>query len=230
MATSLPKIKLDTLLYTHYQHQNLDSAHKFFVDFGFHEVKRTETLIYYRGFGENPYVYIAEKSPDNMKHFGGSGWIVRSRDDLEAATKYPDSSAIQESDAPGGGSFVDMKDPNGVNIRLLHGVKLRSKDEQSGEIPKPVLINSWEEKPRKGEFQRFDTGPSKVHKLGHFGLVVDKSKFDETVEWYLGNFSLARTDSLFDHDSNKDVMTFMHIDKGDEYTDHHVSRETRHME
>ncbi len=223
MATSPAKVKLDRLLYTHYQHQNLESAHKFFVDFGFHPVKRTDTLIYYRGFGENPFIYIAEKSPDNVKHFGGSGWLVRSREDLEvAATQFPGASAIQQSDAPGGGSFVDVKDPNGINIRLLHGVQLRSEEEQKAEIPKPVVMNSWIEKPRKGEFQRFETGPSKVHKLGHFGVVVDKSKFDDTVDWYLSHFSFARTDSLYDHDSNKDVMTFMHIDKGEEYTDHHV--------
>src|ERR1700744_4056561 len=106
MATTTPKIKLDRLLYTHYQHQNLESAHKFFLDFGFHPVKQTDTIIYYRGFGENPFVYVAEKSPDNLKHCGGSGWLVRSQEDLEAATKFPGASVIQPSDAPGGGSFV----------------------------------------------------------------------------------------------------------------------------
>ena len=229
MATSPTKIKLDRLLYTHYQHQNLDAAHKFFVDFGFHVVERTETLIYYRGFGENPFVYVAEQSPDNVKHFRGSGWLVRSQEDLEVATKFPDASSIQKSDAPGGGSFVDLKDPHGIAIRLLHGVQLRSKDQQKEEIPKPVVMNSWIEKPRKGEFQRFDEGPSKVHKLGHFGVVVDKSKFDETVDWYLAHFSFARTDSLYDHDTGRDNMTFMHIDKGEEYTDHHVSQIVRYL-
>lgn len=222
MASSLPKLKLDRLLYTHYQHQNLEAAHKFFVDFGFHVVKKTDTLIYFRGFGENPFLYIAEKSPDDVKHFGGSGWLVGSQEDLEVAAQFPGASTIQNSDAPGGGSYVDVKDPNGIPIRLLHGVQLRSPEEQRDEIPKPVVMNSWIEKPRKGEFQRFDGGPSKVYKLGHFGVVVDKSKFDETVDWYLTHFCFARTDSLYDHESNRDVMTFMHIDKGEEFTDHHV--------
>jgi hypothetical protein len=220
---SLPKIKLDRLMYTHYQHQNLDAAHKFFTDFGFHAVEKRDDIIYYRGFGETPFLYVAEKSPDNAKHFGGSGFLVREHEDLETASRYPGASKIQESTAPGKGLFVDIKDPNGVNIRLLNGVALRPKSEQQKEVPKPVVTNSWEDKPRKGEFQRFDTGPSKVHKLGHYGVVVDKSKFDDTVDWYLNTFSLARTDSLYDHDSGKDIMTFMHIDKGEEFTDHHVS-------
>ena len=220
---SLSKIKLDRLLYTHYQHQNLDAAHRFFTEFGLHTVEKRDDIIYYRGFGENPFIYVAEKSPDDARHFKGSGFLTQEREDLETASRYPGASKIQESTAPGGGFFVDIKDPNGINVRLLHGVTLRSNSEQQKEIPKPVIMNSWEDKPRKGEFQRFDTGPSKVHKLGHYGVVVDKSQFDDTASWYLSTFNLVPTDSLYDHDTGKDMMTFMHIDKGEEFTDHHVS-------
>lgn len=217
------KIQLDRLLYTHYQHENIERANKFFLDFGLIPVRQSDELIYYRGFGENPFVYVAEKSPDKAKHFVGGGWLVSSSRDLDEASRLPGASKVQESTAPGGGKFVDLEDPNGIKVRLLHGVALREKDEQKQEEPKPVVMNSWNEKPRKGEFQRFDKGPSKVHKLGHYGMVVDKSKFDTTVAWYLSTFTLAETDSLFDKESGKDMMTFMHIDKGNEFTDHHVS-------
>ncbi|KAJ9615221.1 hypothetical protein H2200_001295 [Cladophialophora chaetospira] len=219
--SKLPKIKLDRLLYTQYQHQNLESAHKFFTDFGFHVAAREDNIIYYRGFGENPFIYVAEQSPDKSKHFAGSGFVVREREDLETASKRPGASKIEQSTAPGRGSYVDIKDPRGNNIRLLHGLTFREKEEQKKEIPKPVIFNTWEDKPRKGEFQRFDDGPSKVHKLGHYGVVVDHSVFDETVSWYLDTFSLAKTDSLYDHESGRDTMTFLHIDKGEEFTDHH---------
>ncbi|KAM5344930.1 hypothetical protein ACJ41O_010792 [Fusarium nematophilum] len=220
-STAQPKIQLDRLLYTHYQHQNLEQANKFFIDFGFIPIQQDENLIFYRGFGENPFIYVAERSPDKAKHFVGGGWLVSSSKDLEVASRLPGASGVQDSTAPGGGKFLDIKDPNGLNIRLLHGVALRPKDEQAKEEPKPVVINSWNDKQRKGEFQRFDKGPSRVHKLGHYGLVVDKSKFDNTVAWYLSTFNLAETDSLFDKESGKDMMTFMHIDKGKEFTDHH---------
>lgn len=217
------KVQLDRLLYTHYQHQNLSTANKFFTDFGLIPVRQDGSIIYYRGFGDAPCVYIAEQSPDNFKHFVGGGWVVKSYNDLESASKIPGASAIQDAITPGGGKFVDIKDPNGVNVRLIHGITYREEEEQGKERPKPVLFNTWEDKPRKGEFQRFPPGPSKVHKLGHYGLIVDKSQFEFTVAWYIGNFSLAHTDSLYDAESGKDTMTFMHIDKGEEFTDHHVS-------
>ncbi|KAH7403048.1 Glyoxalase/Bleomycin resistance protein/Dihydroxybiphenyl dioxygenase [Cadophora sp. MPI-SDFR-AT-0126] len=221
MAPLQPKIQFERLLYTHYQHQNLAATNKFFTDFGLTPVQQTENTIYYRGFGDSPYIYVAERSPDRVKHFIGGGWVVKSKADLEAASKLPGASKIQDLTTPGGGEFVDVKDPQGVNIRLIYGITYRPKDKLQDERPKPVVFNTWEDKPRRGEFQRFESGPSKVHKLGHYGLVVDKSKFESTVAWYLDTFSLKPTDSLFDQESGKDMMTFMHIDKGEEYTDHH---------
>jgi hypothetical protein len=225
-ARPLPKVKLDRLLYTHYQHQNLESANKFFTDFGLHVVERRDNIIFYRGFGASPYLYVAEQSADHGKHFVAGGWLARSYDDLETAAKLPGASPILDSDAPGRGKFVELHDPNGMGLRIHHGLQMRPEEEQKEEIPAPVTINSWNDKPRKGEFQRFDTGPSKVHKLGHYGLVVDKSRFKDTVAWYLSTFSLAKTDSLYDEESGEDMMTFMHIDKGEEFSDHHVSHDS----
>lgn len=216
------KIYLERLLYTHYQHPNLEAAQRFFEDFGLSVACKNSEKIYFRGFGDSPYVYIAEQSPDDRRHFIGGGWVVASRSDLLTASKLGNSSPIQQLDAPGGGEFVDIEDPNGINVRLIYGIALRNFENLKDEAPKTVIFNNWSEKPRKGEFQRFHGGPSKVHKLGHYGLVVDKEKFQMTVSWYLDTFNLLETDSLYDGESGKNMMTFMHIDKGDEFTDHHV--------
>ncbi|KAK5044483.1 hypothetical protein LTR84_010764 [Exophiala bonariae] len=223
IVASKPKIKLDRLLYTHYQHPNLPAAHKFLIDFGLCVAQQTPSRIAYHGFGENPCIFIAEQSPDGYKHFAGSGWLVTSREELDSAVKAHGATQVQTSDLPGEGCFVQMVDPNGIPLRLYHGVELRSPESQpvKAQMPKPVVLNTWNDKPRKGDFQRFDTGPTKVHKLGHYGMVVDSSLFETTVDWYLGSFSLARTDSLYDEGSGKDVMTFMHLDKGEEFSDHH---------
>ncbi|KAF2009473.1 Glyoxalase/Bleomycin resistance protein/Dihydroxybiphenyl dioxygenase [Aaosphaeria arxii CBS 175.79] len=221
MNGTLPKIQLIRLLYTHYQHVNLGAANKFFIDFGLKVVQEDEEKIFYRGFGENPFVYIAEKSPGDSKTFVCGGWLVQSKADLERASKLATGSAIQKFEGPGGGHFVDLLDPNGVKIRLHFGITMRLEDEVRSEMPKAVMMNSWVDKPRKGEFQRFDRGPSNVHKLGHYGLVVDKSKFEATVDFYISTFTFAKTDSLFDEKTDKDMMTFMHIDRGTEFSDHH---------
>lgn len=219
----MSKIYVERLLFTHYQHPDLEKAQRFFEDFGLVVASKANGMVYFRGFGDSPYVYIAEQSPDDRRHFIGGGWVVASHDDLLKASELETSSSIQRLDAPGGGEFVDVKDLNGIKIRLIHGITYRSFQSLKDEIPEPVLFNTWSDKPRRGEFQRFDGGPSKIHKLGHYGLIVDKSQFERTVSWYLHTFNFLETDSLYDEESGKNIMTFMHIDKGDEFTDHHVS-------
>jgi hypothetical protein len=47
--------------------------------------------------------------------------------------------------------------------------------------------------------------------------------FDNEIKWYTGNFNFVPSDILHHWDfSNMDVMTFMHLDLGKTYTDHHV--------
>lgn len=217
------KIHLERLLATHYLHPDLDKAHTFFDDFGFHIARRDDTKIYYRGFGEVPYLYVAEQSPDGSKSFVGGIWTVASRDELERAQGLAGASEIKICDAPGGGECVELEDPNGAKMTLLHGINMRHEDAQEMEKPDAVILNTWEDKPRKGETQRPEAGPSKVHKLGHYGVKVDQSKYDETLAWYLGTFNLKLTDSLYNPGTGKDLMAFAHIDLGERYTDHHVS-------
>jgi hypothetical protein len=60
-----------------------------------------------------------------------------------------------------------------------------------------------------------------VHKLGHFGYV--HREFDSELKWYTDNFNFVPSDILYHRDFSKiDVMTFMHLDRGHEYTDHHI--------
>ena len=215
------KIQLTSLLATHYLHPDLSQAHKFFTDFGFQVARRDEGRIYYRGFGEHPYVYIAENASSGQKRFVGAIWTVATRADLETASKMPGASPVQPSTAPGHGEQVELMDPNGIEITLVHGLELRSTPAE--EKPDAVIMNSWEHKPRKGVFQRPERGPSKVHKIGHYGLIMDKSKLPETMKWYLDLFSLTPTDILYDPETEDDMMCFLHIDLGEDFSDHHVS-------
>ena len=218
-----PRIQLERLLATHYLHPNLSKAQEFYTDFGFHVARSDGKKTYYRGFGEDPYLYIAEQSPDGIKAFVGGIWTTASRGDLELAARMPGASGIKPCDAPGGGEMVEIKDPNGAKVTLVHGVDRRSQGAQENEKPDPLVLNSWEEKPRKGEFQRLGSGPSKVHKLGHYGINVEAAKYEKTVNWYLDTFNLALTDAVYNPATGKDIMSFAHIDLGEEFSDHHVS-------
>lgn len=71
-----------------------------------------------------------------------------------------------------------------------------------------------------GKFQRFHPGPALVHKLGHFGYVFPD--YDKEVAWYTSNFNFVPSDILHHWDlENVDVMAFMHLDLGEEFSDHH---------
>lgn len=210
----------------HYQHPNLEKATTFMNDFGFVEARRDEHIIYYRGFGVDPYVYIAEQSPTSKRAFIGGIWTVASHEDLQIAAEHPSASTIQPNAAPGGGDIVTIEDPNGFKISFVHGQKLREKG--SGLISRitnnfEVTPNSALEKHRQGQVKRFDHGPSPVHKVGHYGFGLPGDAFDKTIAWYTSLLNLKATDEVFRPSTGETITSFLHIDLGQEYTDHHVS-------
>ena len=140
--------------------------------------KRTGDQIWYRGYGEDQYVYYARKGP---KKFLGGTFAVETYQDLEKyaalivlfmneakkglwarATKLPTAGKIQElADAPGGGFMVTLTDPEGFPVNLMFGQEAAEK----GEYPQKLTVNYEDEKPRIRKFQRFQPGPAAVHKV-----------------------------------------------------------------
>ncbi|KAF4340670.1 hypothetical protein FBEOM_5386 [Fusarium beomiforme] len=220
------KIKVVRLVAVHYQHPDLESASSFLRDFGLVEVIREDKRIYFGGYGRDPYLYIAEQSPNARRAFLGGTWAVDSLDELTKAAAKPGASGILDAEGPGGGKKVTLTDPNGFPITFIHGQS--SKDPQ-GHLAtraldkKAPVVNHALEKPRQGRFLRFDKGPSPVHKLGHYGYIVPKDNFNDTLEWYQSLFNIVPSDSVFNPETGHDSTCFMHIDLGETFTDHHAS-------
>ncbi|OCK79785.1 Glyoxalase/Bleomycin resistance protein/Dihydroxybiphenyl dioxygenase [Lepidopterella palustris CBS 459.81] len=210
------KIKLLRLAHVYYKHKNIEDAQKFLLDFGFLETKRIGDKIYYRGYGTEPFVYVAEKG--DQDEFGGAGLVVESLSDLELATKLiPSASEIYELDAPGGGKCVTIKDPvDGWPMHLVYGQTPVEWAKEYGYLN----FNFPAKKTRTpGEFQRFEKGPATVHKIGHFGMCV--TNFEKAYKFYTSTFNFKASD--LQHDGNgKYITAFMHIDLGETYTDHHT--------
>ncbi|KOC10384.1 trihydroxytoluene oxygenase [Aspergillus flavus AF70] len=150
------------------------------------------------------------------------GMTVAKRTEDEAwyrgASQRPTASDIQElSDVPGGGFLDTLTNPEEFPVNLMFGQKPAEK----GAIPEKLTINYEEEKPRIRKFQGFTPGPAAVHKLGHFGLCT--GKFEELVHFYTTTFNIVPTDFLYvEKDGRrKNVALFAHIDRGDDYVDHH---------
>ncbi|KEF62549.1 uncharacterized protein A1O9_00522 [Exophiala aquamarina CBS 119918] len=217
------QVRATRLAHVVYQHVDIDKALAFLIDFGFVEVERKGARIYLGGYGEQPFLYVLERSPDGEKHFGGGYWVVDSMEELKKAASYTGAMPIEDSDAPGGGKVVVIKDPNGFDCGFVYGQKLQERCGPATTLQvNESALNTVDEKPRKGSFRRFKKAPSPIHKLGHYGYGVPASKFESTYSWYMSVLNLKLSDTIFDKVTGKDESCFFHIDLGPEYTDHHV--------
>ncbi|KAJ9148539.1 Glyoxalase/Bleomycin resistance protein/Dihydroxybiphenyl dioxygenase [Pleurostoma richardsiae] len=217
------KIQLDRLAHVYFEHPDLKTFEKFAKDFGFVEAKRTTDRIYYRGYGKDPFLYVASKSKDGKPRFCGPAFVARSAEEFEKATALPGASSGSLEDAPGGGQIVTFNRPDNTVFHVIYGQRERPLEshEPTATHEQQGPYNTAFEKPRLGRFQRYHPGPALVHKIGHFGYVVPN--FDTELKWYTENFNFVPSDVLYHWDfSNLDVLTFMHLDLGKEYSDHHV--------
>jgi hypothetical protein len=218
----MEKIQVLRLAFVYYQHPDLKKALTFLKDFGFVEAQTSTNKVFLRGFGVDPYLYVAEQSPDSERHFLGGFWTVSSQEDLKKAAAQPGASAIFNLDGPGAGQAVTLRDPNNFIVGFVFGQEERESD-GSRHLEQGVKErNSTAQRLRKGDVRRFRNAPCPVHKLGHYGFVVPENKFRDTLDWYYSIMNLAPTDTVFNPATGKDQTTFNHINLDDEYTDHHV--------
>ena len=211
------RLRLKATAYVIYYHRALAQAREFLLDFGLsiaHETPGEE--IYFTGYGNEPFVYIARQS-DTDSFFGGAAYEVESRVELERASAIEDATNIASLDAPGGGEFVRLTDPVGHHVYLVHGQSKKSP--QPPELKK-LVINYEDDKPRKGKFHRFQPGPALVHRWGHYGVTYPDGTYQQMYDWYTQNLALAPSDIVFK--DGKPITCFFHIDRGLEFTDHHA--------
>lgn len=156
-----PRVGIKKCAYVVYEHADLSKAEQFFLDFGMKIAERRPDKIYFKGYGPDPFVYVAKQSlVPSESRFGGAAYLVEHRKELEkAVAKVPNASPINRMDAPGGGEIVTLHDPVGHAVHLVHGQREKPTEELN--LPK-LVVNYENEKPRKGQFQRFKPGPAPV--------------------------------------------------------------------
>ena len=100
------RIRLLKTAFVTYYHAELDKARKFLLDFGLEiALERPGQEIFFKGYGTEPFVYVARRSPNGISEFGGAAYEVESRHELERAALISGAtSAITKLDNfPGGG-------------------------------------------------------------------------------------------------------------------------------
>lgn len=213
------RIKIAKTQFVTYYHEDISKASKFLVDFGFEVAEqRGDDVIFFKGYGSEPYCYVARQAPDGRPQFGGPTYLVDSREDLEKAATVEGATGISKLDGPGGGEIVTLTDPAGHKVHVAWGIEQKSPEHAEKNLQK-LVVNYEDEKPRVGRGQRFKPGPAPVHKWGHYGVSYPPAMYEDMVEWYSNTLSLAMSDIVTI--KGKPGVAFFHIDHGLGYTDHH---------
>lgn len=200
--------------YVVYDTTDLDKTEAFMQDFGLVTAERTSEMLYMRGAGTVPYLYVARRAARDG--FAGAALDMASREDLDAVARQPGASSVEANPGPGGGQRVRMTTPDGVAIDAVWGrqaappIALRA----------PNPYNWGTEKNRVNASLRPKRAPGLVMRLGHFGLRV--SDHGQSVAWFRERFSMVDSDYLcVPGDESRVVGTFLRFDRGSELVDHH---------
>jgi hypothetical protein len=148
------KVQLARIGYVAFEHPDLREFDKFAVDFGFVEAKREEERVHYRGYGRDPYCYVAIQSKDKKPHFRGPAFVAKSQEEFDKAVKLPGAQVSEITDAPGGGKMVTFDRPDDTTFRVIFGQEEREVDPQdcpSATHESQGAFNLPLEKPRKGQ-------------------------------------------------------------------------------
>ena len=131
VANSPDKVQLARVSHVYLVHPDLSKCHAFSQAFGFVEAAREDNTIYYRGFGQDPCVYVATQSTTGEKDFFGGAFLAKTEDDFVKVTKLEGASIPKASQAPGGGQIVTVSSPSGSKIHVLWGVEERPPPEKA---------------------------------------------------------------------------------------------------
>ncbi|KAH1281060.1 hypothetical protein KXW56_004279 [Aspergillus fumigatus] len=225
VANNPSKVQLSRIAHVYFEHKDLEKFDRFAKDFGFIPAERKGNTIYYRGYGKDPYVYVASQSQTGRSRFLGGAWVAKDEANFNKAAALPDAVVKDLDEAPGGGKMITFARPNGTFFHVIYGQTERSVNTTIEQPPSATHesqgpYNTPFEKKRLGQFQRYREAPALVHKLGHYGYVC--REFDTELDFYTSNFNFVHSDILnlpqFPH---VDVLTFMHLDLGPEYSNHH---------
>jgi catechol 2,3-dioxygenase-like lactoylglutathione lyase family enzyme len=209
----MPAIKVIDLAYGRLRAPDLDVMEKFLTDFGMVRAARTSRALYMRGTDPAHHLHVTELGDPA---FVGLAWQAASEEDLQRLAKTPGASPVEAIDEPGGGKRVRLKEPNGYQIEVVHGIQSLAPIE----VPRQRLNMGSESLKRAGELMRLARGPAHVKRIGHG--VMGTPKLRETVQWFRDTLGLVCSDDVYAGSKDNIIGSFNRLDRGDEYVDHHA--------
>jgi catechol 2,3-dioxygenase-like lactoylglutathione lyase family enzyme len=210
-----PIVKVHDLAWLEFTKPDLRRAEVFASAFGFTTSSRTADELWLRGTDPGAPCVVIRKGP-RSRFVGAAFRAADSRDLLRLAgatgrtvTTLPESL---------GGLTVDLSDPSGSLVRVV------SDTHELSALPTqtPLTINAGHGVARANVAQRPAREPAKVQRLGH--VVVQTTRYRETLDWYLGHLGLIVSDFLYYQGQRErgPVMSFIRCHRGTAPTDHHT--------
>ncbi|MDN0200344.1 VOC family protein [Streptomyces sp. S.PNR 29] len=212
-----PVIKVADLAWLEFEKPDLDRAEVFARDFGFAIAARTERELWLRGtFAGSPCMVIRK---GRTSRFIGPAFRAAERADLDRLARATGTAvrAAEEAAAPGGRT-VDLLDPSGFPVRVVHCA------EELPALPGqlPLTLNFGTRPARVDVTQRPPREPSRIQRLGH--VVLETRVFARALDWYLETLGMIVSDFLF-LDGQRErgpTMAFLRCDRGSLAVDHHT--------
>ena len=206
-------IKVADLAYGRLRAPDLDLAEQFLTEFGMVRAARTNNALYMRGTDPAHHLHVTEKGEPG---FVGFAYYAASAEDLKRLAKAPGASEVEDIDEPGGGKRVRLREPNGYQIEVVHGI------ERLEPLPakrQPLNLGTDSLK-RAGELMRLPKGPSQVKRIGH-GVMAAPDVVG-TVRWFRETLGFICSDDVYVGSKDNIIGSFNRCDRGRTYVDHHV--------
>lgn len=211
MSTA-PIINVEDLAFVRFFAPDLDVMEAFLADFGLANAYRSDDRLAMRGADITPFVHVTERGPAG---FGGAGFLAASYADLVTLAKTVEAQ-VTPSSFPGGGHSVELTDPNGFPIWVVHG----QTQVEARQLPVRPLMNDAESRPRIDAAIRMDKGPSTVKRLGH--VVLNVKNYPESRAWLHRHLGLIVSDEIQITGPGSELGAFMRCNRGATPTDHHT--------
>src|SRR5262250_561781 len=209
----MPLTKMIDLAYGRLRAPDLDVAEEFLTNFGMVRAERTPTALYMRGTDPAHHIHVTEKGEPG---FVGLAYYAASLDDLKRLASSPGASAVESVDEPGGGKRVRLREPNGYQIEVVHGLAALP----VVTVARDLMNTGNEPLRRAGTLMRLSKSPAPIKRIGHG--VLGTPKVRETAQWFRDTLGFICSDDVYVGDKDNLIGSFNRCDCGDEYVDHHT--------
>ncbi len=207
-----PIIRVSDVAFPRFQAPDLDVMQTFLLDFGMHVAARTERALYMRGTDPLHHVHVTHLGEPA---FLGLAFLAASRADLVTLAAAV-GGTVEPLDEPGGGEVVRLRDPDGRQVDVVHGI---AAVDHLAVRPHPPL-NTGNERLRVGTLQRVAPGPSQVKRCGH--AAIKTADLGTLWPWYHRHLGMLVSDDFYIEEPGRPLGRFARCDRGALPADHHT--------